>query len=122
MIDKIKENAKIVRQVAEKELDIRIGFDREGAEWLDGYIQRQHESGDSANFTGLTNTLGSFFGECIISTYGGAWTHTEYGWGIGFDHVNAAFPFAKVRKHLENGADDSVLGMFDSLPVLFVGL
>lgn len=122
MIDKIKQNAQLVIQIAESQLNTRIGFDCEGVEWLDGYIQRQHEFGNPENHEALANTLGSFFGECIINTYGGDWTHTEYGWGIGFDNGNAAFPFAKVAKQLENGANDSVLGMFNSIPVLFAGL
>lgn len=101
LIDKIKQNAQLVISIAESQLDTRVGFDREGIEWLDGYIQRQHEQGDSANYEALISTLGSFFGECIINTYGGDWTHTEYGWSVAFDNGNAAFPFAKVGKHLE---------------------
>lgn len=120
MIEQIKHNARLVVSIAEAQLKTKIGFDREGVEWLDGYIQRQHEHGDGANFEGLVSTLGSFFGECIITAYGGDWQQTEYGWSVSFDDKNAAFPFAKVRKQLENGADDSVLSMFDTISVLFV--
>jgi hypothetical protein len=122
MIDRIKQNAQLVVSIAEKQLDTKIAYDREGVAWLDGYIQRQHEHGDPKNHEGLINTLGSFFGECIIATYGGEWQQTEYGWSVTFANQNAAFPFAKVSKHLENGSEDSVLSMFDSIPVLFAGL
>lgn len=121
MIDRIKQNAQLVISIAENQLDTKIGFDREGVAWLDGYIQRQHEHGDPENHEGLISTLGSFFGECIIATYGGEWKQTEYGWSVTFENGNAAFPFAKVAKQLENGSDDSVLAMFDSMTVFFVG-
>jgi len=101
MTDLIKRNAQLVVSIAENQLGTRVGFDRQGVKWLDGYIQRQYEHGDVANFSGLINTLGSFFGECLISTYGADWTHTEYGWSVAFDQGNAAFPFAKVAKQLE---------------------
>lgn len=122
MIDRIKQNAQLVVSIAENQLNTKIAFDREGVLWLDDYIQRQHEHGDPQNHEGLINTLGSFFGECIIATYGGEWQQTEYGWGITFGNQNAAFPFAKVAKQLENGSDDSVLAMFDSTPVLFINI
>lgn len=122
MLEQIKHNAELVISVAETQLDKQIGYNREGVEWLDGYIQRQHEHGDPTKFEGLANTLGSYFGECIIATYGGKWQQTEYGWGVEFENGNSAFPFAKVAKHLENGSDDSVLAMFDSIAVLLIGL
>jgi len=122
MIEKIRQNAQLVAATAENHLDTPVGYDREGVCWLDGYIQRQHEHGDPANREALVNTLGSYLGECIIAVYGGSWTHTEYGWGVAYDNGNAAFPFAKVAKQLENGAEDSVLSLFDSIPVLFAGI
>jgi hypothetical protein len=121
MIDLIKKNAELVVATAEKHLERKVGYDRDGVEWLDGYIQRQHEHGDPDNREALVSTLGSFLGECIIETYGGDWTHTEYGWSVAFDNGNAAYPFAKAAKQLENGAEDSVLSFFDSIPVMFAG-
>ena len=112
----------LVVSIAENQIDTKIGFDREGVVWLDGYIQSQPEHGDPKNHEGLISTLGSFFGECIIAIYGGDWQQTEYGWSVTFDNQNAAFPFAKVAKQLENGSDDSVLAMYDSIPVLVVEL
>lgn len=119
MIESIKQNAELVISVASSELDVEVGFDLPGVEWLDGYISRQHEHGDPANRDGLVSTLGSYFGECIIQSYGGQWAQLDGDWAVRFDEKNAVFPFSKVSKHLENGPEDSVLSMFTTIPLVF---
>src|SRR5262245_3425447 len=109
MLDRIRANAALTMRVARDELDIELDFDEAGVEWLDGYVQRQHERGDPALRGKLTSTLGSFLGECIVHCFGGGWREVDGTWGIYFDDLNAAFPFAKVSKHLANGRSDSVL-------------
>lgn len=119
MIEQIQHNAQLVQSVARDQLKVDVAFDRSAVEWLDGYVTRQHEHGDSENVSGLVSTLGSFFGECIIQSFGGKWMQSEHGWCIQFDAKNAVFPFAKIQKHPLNGHEDSVLSMFDTIPVLF---
>jgi hypothetical protein len=122
MIDQIRRNAKLVQSVARDQLSVDVGFDRVAVEWLDGFVTRQHEQGSPDNVEGLVSTLGSFFGECIVRTYGGKWFQDEEGWCVRFDEKNAAYPFAKVEKHLRNGPEDSVLSMFDTIPLVFKGI
>lgn len=119
MIDQIKHNAMLVQSVARTQLKVNVDFDRSAVEWLDGFVTRQHENSDPNNMSGLVSTLGSFFGECIIQTFGGEWAQCEQEWCVQFDDKNAAFPFAKIEKHLKNGREDSVLSMFDAIPVVF---
>ena len=119
MIDQIRHNADLVRSVAHDQLSVDVDFDRAAVEWLDGFVNRQHEQGDPNNVNNLVNTLGAFFGECILHTYGGEWFQDDSGWCVRFDAKNAAYPFAKLKKHLLNGAEDSVLSMFDIIPVVF---
>lgn len=119
MVDRIRANAELVVTVAAKQLGEAVGYDEAGVRWLDGYIQRQHEQGDPTKREGLTSTLGSFLGECIVRSYGGAWAEMDGSWCVRFDDRNAAYPFAKVSKHLEHGAEDSVLSFFTIIPVLF---
>jgi len=119
VLDQIQHNAELVQSVAKDELAVDVEFDRAAVEWLDGYVTRQHEQGDPKNIDGLISTLGSFFGECIVRTYGAQWATDEYGWSVRFDEKNAAYPFAKIEKHLRNGSEDSVLSMFDNIPILF---
>lgn len=115
-------NAEELRRVAREHMQVEVDYDLAGMRWLDGYIQRQHEKGDPATFHGQMNTLGAFFGECIIRNIGGEWARNEEYetvW-VRFDDNNGAFPFNKVKKHLHNGAEegDSVLGMYESLSVM----
>jgi hypothetical protein len=119
MIEQIQHNAQLVQSVARDQFKVDVSFDRSAVEWLDGYVTRQHEHGDPENVSGLVSTLGSFFGECIIQSFGGKWMQSEHGWCIKFDDKNAVFPFAKIEKHLLNGREDSVLSMFDTIPVVF---
>lgn len=118
-MDRIRANADVVVSVAQKQLGQEVGYDLAGVRWLDGYIQRQHEQGNPANRDGLVSTLRSFLGECIIRSFGGEWIEVDGSWCVQFDDRNAAFPFAKVSKHLEHGAEDSVLSFFRAIPVLF---
>lgn len=119
MVERIRANAELVVSVARKQLGKEIGYDGAGVRWLDGYIQSRHEQGDPAERDGLVNTLGSFLGECIIRSFGGAWGELDGSWCVRFDERNAAFPFAKVRKQLENGRVDSVFSFFTAIPAVF---
>ena len=119
MVDRIRSNAEMVVSVAAKQLGEGVGYDEAGVRWLDGYIQQQHEQGNPANRDGLVSTLGSFLGECIIRTFGGQWAEVAGSWCVRFDDRNAAYPFAKVGKHLEQGVEDSVLSFFTVIPVVF---
>jgi hypothetical protein len=65
--------------------------------------------------------IGSYFGECIIHTYGGTWREHNGRWGIFFDDSNAVFPFSKVSKQFQDGLDGghSILSFFELIaPVI----
>jgi hypothetical protein len=119
MMDRIRANAELVVGIARDQLGVEVGYDEAGVRWLDRYVQRQHEQGNPANRDGLVNTLGSYLGECIIQSFGGEWAEIDGTWCVRFDVGNAAYPFAKVGKQLENGAADSVLPFFTAIPLLF---
>lgn len=118
-ISAIRENAALVLTIARTSLDQSIGFDEDGVRWLDGYIQKVRDHGDPETKSGLIDTLGSFLGECIIQTFGGEWSKDGLGWCVRLDSLNAAYPFAKVAKQLEFGAQDSVLSFFSAVPYAF---
>lgn len=112
----IRANAEMVLAVARKEFDPHIGFDAAGVRWLDGYIQGLVEKGEVEATEELCDNLGSYLGTCIIEMYGGTWQDTEHGWAVVLDGDLAVFPFNKTLKHLTEGAGDSVLGLFNSIP------
>ena len=120
--EKISANAELVvgqlRQASGME---DFGYNAESVAWLDGFIERQRARPgfDEEAARGLTQTLGSFLGECVIRCYGGEWREQEGTWAVAFDGGNAVFPFNKVRKQFDNGAEDSVGSWFETIPIIF---
>lgn len=119
MLELIQTNAEIARDIARKMLGREIAYDLAGVTWLDGFLQRQHEHGDPGLRDQLVSICGSFLGECIVRCYGWSWSNDNGGWCVSKDQDNAAYPFAKVDKQLEFGAEDSVLSFFTSIPLVF---
>lgn len=115
----VETNAELVRSMARERLGQDVGFDESGVTWLDGFVQRMHESGDPDLRSALVSRLGSYLGKCIIETYGGRWARVDGVVCVAFDEENRAYPFAKMEKHLENGHEDSVHSFFTVLPLLF---
>jgi len=66
-----------------------------------------------------TTLIGAVLGESIVAAYGGAWTATDEGWAVRFDAKNQVLPFDRARKHLRDGADESVLALFRSIPLVY---
>ncbi len=90
-----------------------FGLNAASVEWLEGFIERQRAQGSTG--ADLTSVLGSFLGDAIIAAAGGAWAQDEAGLvGVLFDNGDWCFPFAKVAKQFENGADggDSITGFY----------
>jgi hypothetical protein len=120
-LEAIRYNVDLIAGIAREHLGTEPDFGEATVRWLDGFIERQHERGDKEKHAGLVQTLGSFFGECIVRTYGGTWAHVDDRWAVRFDERNCVFPFTKVQKHLANGSEDSVLSLFTVIPRSFRG-
>ncbi len=116
LIDRIKANAELVIQQFP---DQELGYDERSVEWLDGFIERQRLRLEPDKVEGISQTLGSFLGECICRNFDGRWEENEYGAAVVFKDGNACFPINKVGKQFANGADDSVLSFYQTIPVLF---
>jgi hypothetical protein len=117
-LEMIRANADLVLREARENLGQDIGYDEAGVRWLDGFIQRRHDGGTRDDPDGLSDTLGSFLGECIARSYAGRWQETEHGWAVIVDGDLAVFPFNKVHKHLADGAAESVLSLYTGVPAL----
>jgi hypothetical protein len=99
-----------------------FGYNAESVAWLDGFIERQRvrpEFAGEEEVERITQTLGSFLGECVIECYGGEWREQEGSWAVDFGDGNSAFPFNKVRKQFANGAGDGVASWFKTIPLIF---
>lgn len=114
----IEANAALVVKMFDKPENGGFGYDERSVEWLDGYIERNRLNWDAATAEKLTSVLGSYLGECLRRNYGGEWTTTEYGLGVEIGG-SVAFPFSKVGKQIENGADDSIASFYTTVPLIF---
>lgn len=116
----LRANADLTLRTLHEKLDVDLRYDRASVEWVSGYIERIREGRDPSSLDGLVNNLGAFLGECVIANFGGRWVRDELGIAIYFDDDgrNAVFPLSKVRKQLLNGAPDSILALYDTIPSL----
>lgn len=114
----IRENADLFVGTMREELGVELGLDAESVRWLDGYIERNRGALEPAAREKFVSVLGSFLGEAIIAEYGGEWVEQDGGWAVHVTDNVTAFPFAKVAKHLESGAGDSVHAFFAAIPAL----
>lgn len=122
MQERILYNAELVRDVARESLEVEVGYDEAGVQWLDKYIDGQRDAAGDETKDALPSTLGAFLGECIRHTYGGEWvSDAEAGWGVRVNDQLTAFPFAKVKKQLADGDGESVLGFFRTIRAILGG-
>ncbi|MEJ7849654.1 MAG: hypothetical protein WKF92_16340 [Pyrinomonadaceae bacterium] len=119
---KLRMNAEMVIENLSQHAGFQLGFNGESVEWIDGFIERQRsrEGFDAESGGGLTNTLGSFLGECMCEDLGGEWRQQPDGsLSVEFSDGNAAFPFNKVKKHLTYGPEESIYSFYQSAALLF---
>ena len=124
VIEHIKANAELTIQQLRPLSEVEFGYTTESVEWLQRYIERLRGFGefeDEASKETLTSVFGSFLGECIVYCCGGVWTNRDEVWCVGFGGENFAYPFAKVRKQIENGPEDGIGGFFRAIPAVFPG-
>src|SRR5262249_2878031 len=113
---KIRENAQLAADYLRRlsGLGREFGYKRQSIQGLDGFIDRRRSRPDATQESNakLVQILGSYLGECIIHTHGGAWKQQGDQWGVFFDERNAVFPFAKVWKQFQHGhaGGDSIFG------------
>lgn len=123
-LEAIKRNAQLVVEQSGAISGLpNFGYNSESVEWVEGFIERLRSNGDMSpeKTHRLVQVYGSYLGECIIHCYGGEWRESEGTFGVFFDDDNAAFPFAKVEKQFNNGAEvgDSISSFYRCIPLLF---
>lgn len=99
--------------------NVTLGYDEKSVEFLDSFINENGSKYSDKQKEQLVNFLGSFLGECIRENYGGKWEVISNDSAIKFDEKNAIFPFNKIRKQFENGAEDSILSFYQVIPFVF---
>jgi hypothetical protein len=99
--------------------NINLVYDEKSVEFLDNFINESGAKYNEKQKEKLIDFLGSFLGECIRRNYGGRWEIINNDSAVRFDEKNAVFPFNKIKKQFENGAEDSILSFYQVIPLVF---
>jgi len=117
----IRANAASIVSACRPLTDFEFNYSAGSVKWLDSYLEKiRTQRLNDAERDQLVSNIGSYLGEAIIATYGGAWSQDEFGWHIRFDEKNRAYPFTKVAKQLHNGSEDSIFGFYSSIALLIL--
>lgn len=122
MEEQLRGIAKKFITTIDADLGVKLGYDEESVDWVDGYVERIRVNFSEELIAPLSNVIGAFVGECVVANFGGRWRQSENGWGVCFDDGNCVFPIAKVRKQFLNGAaegGDSIRSFYTLIPILF---
>lgn len=109
----IEANAKLVQDRIGVTSGVDFNFTPESVKWLDGFIERTRTG--VTNPAGLTQVLGSYFGEAIRKRYNCTWMR---GGSLECDAGFFVHPFNKVSKQLANGSEDSIYSLYENIPAL----
>jgi hypothetical protein len=115
-LEQINANADLAVATAQERLGVKLTFDRHGAEWLDGHLDRLRGHLSAEAQAGVVNVMGSFLGECVVRAHGGEWFENEHGeWLVRVrrEYSIAVNVFGKVEKQLNSADGESVLSLFD---------
>lgn len=115
MSDHLREKAETIRRFARSYRKANIDFDRNGVAWLDGFMDWLREKDADLQDEKRIYALGSFYGVCIIETFGGRWTLANDSWKLVLDASPEIDPFLSIRLHLKGGRRNSVLQAFDAI-------
>jgi hypothetical protein len=118
-IRNIRANADLVIRMFATETEFVFGYNEHSVEWLDAYIEHIRKTPRTdEEFNQIVANLGSYLGESIIAAHGGSWSLDQRGLAVRWDEVNRAYPFAKVARHLLNGAEDSIYSFYSATAAL----
>ncbi|MCH7342542.1 hypothetical protein LZ017_04005 [Pelomonas sp. CA6] len=122
-LDQIKQNAKFVADRFGPASGVAsFGCNGDSVAYLDAFISRQAGTitKDAQSQDRFISLFGAFLGECIVSTYGGAWVEAKNSIHLEVPangKVNIVQPFHKVAKRVQFGESESLLVYFrDLLP------
>lgn len=120
--EKLRFNAELAIQRMKELARLDLSYDAASVRLLSEYIDQTRLTMSGEVKQGMMNLLGSYLGECIRHQFGGTWQYTENGLAIIVNDKFGAFPFNKIRKHFDNGEEDSITSFFNTIPALVNGL
>ena len=115
-LDMIRANAAFAIGELADVSETEFGLDAASVDWTDGFLERQRDLLDPDGAGGIVNVVGSYLGEAIIAAAPGAHWDTDDDGAIciAFANGDMAYPFAKVAKQLDEGAEggESILSFY----------
>lgn len=122
-LNQIKKNSTFVAERFGPVSEMKsFGCNADTFAYLDDFISRQSQTitKDASTKNRFISLFGSFLGECIISSYGGAWVEHIDGIQINIpsnEKIIIILPFEKVVKRIQFGDPESLAVYFrDALP------
>ena len=120
-VDQIRRNAEFVKVNFGSTSGLAdFGCNDRSYAYIDGFISRQIEAirKDSRSIDQFVSIVGSFVGECIVSTYRGAWKLDDGGYAVEVtaqQQQHLLQPFERVSRRVQDGEQDSLQGYFREL-------
>jgi hypothetical protein len=116
---KIAANAQLIIDTLSPLSGFALGYNEESVRYVEKYVLSLRKRADAEIIDKLTNMIGCYLGECIRHSYGGQWAASDSGLGISFNAQNGVYPFSKVGKLFEHGAEDSIVSFYTLIPMVF---
>ena len=92
-------------------------FDADAVMRLSEFVEMHRNGLPDEQRDGLVASLGCFFGQCLVATYGGEWAKNADGeTGVKLNKQVFFNPFYLVNRQLNEGASASVAAFFASVP------
>jgi hypothetical protein len=111
-LEKIQYKADVVIKMYAKTEQIDLNFDKKAVAFVYSYISENRRDFSEKTITKLISIIGSFLKECVRLNYGGNWKITNNELSVKTSDKVTVFPYSKVRKHFQNGSEDSILSFF----------
>lgn len=112
-VDQINNYAEKVVASMQKNANPDFSFDEKSVRFLSEVISNEGKTYSDKAKEMLPTMYGSYLGAAIIKKYDGKWINVEgVGYGVIVDESNISFPFNKVKKHIENGEEDSIYALY----------
>jgi hypothetical protein len=108
----------LLKRTVRDSMHVELSYDDASIQQLVTFIESVRVDLDPQPRQQLAVAVGSFLGEAIIATQGGAWVVRGQELGIEFPDGSVAFPVTKAIKHFENGLVDNIYGLYRNIPRL----
>ena len=95
-----------------------FNFEEESVNLLSGIIDKEGSAYSDKTKNALSTLWGAYLGAAIIDNYGGKWVKMGDGsYAVLVGVSKYVFPMVRVYKHINNGAEDSILALYKSVTI-----